>query len=201
MMDGQTRTENTPRQRGVGLLFARLLLGLVFVWMGFSKTGLTQLALDKTGLKNNPVVQRLVNSGYIELSNPVDFLKLIREYHILPENMPILLNLTAAVLPWLEVFCGLLLIFGVGLRGTALIILLLMTFFTIMITLRALNIYHANDIAFCAIKFDCGCGAGEVFICRKIPENIFLWLLALCILLSRGRRWCLKKELIPVRRA
>ena len=199
MTDGQTVVGNRARLKGIGLLIARLLLGVVFVWMGLSKTGLPQLALDKTGLLNNPAVQDMVNSGYIELSNPVDFLKLIREYHILPESMPILLNLTAAVLPWLEIFCGLFLILGVALRGTALMILLMMTFFTIMVTARALSIYHTGDIAFCAIKFDCGCGAGEVFICRKIPENVILWLLALHILLSRTRRWCLKKELIPAR--
>ncbi|NLX13450.1 MAG: DoxX family membrane protein [Phycisphaerales bacterium] len=200
MTDGQTVLGEGSR-RGIGLLIARLLLGLVFVWMGLSKTGLPQLVLDKTGLIDNPGVQRVVNSGYVELSNPVDFLKLIREYHILPENMPILLNLTAAVLPWLEVFCGLLLIIGVALRGTALMILLLMTFFTVMVTVRALNIYQADDIAFCAIKFDCGCGAGEVFICRKLPENFVLWLLALHVLLSRARRWCLKKELLPAKQA
>jgi hypothetical protein len=57
--------------------------------------------------------------------------------------------------------------------------------FTIVVTLRAFKIQEAEKIAFCAIVFDCGCGTGEVNICRKLVENSLLMLLSLMLLWSR----------------
>jgi len=158
-------------QTGIPLLVARLVMGGLFIWMGLVK------GLD-----------------------PVDFMKLIREYQMVPDEAWRLLNLMAAVLPWVEVLCGVLLVTGVALRGTAFMILLMLTGFTIVVTMRAIGIYTAKDIAFCAIKFDCGCGAGVVYICHKIPENIGLLLMSLVVLLSRSRRFCLRPEVIPLGR-
>ncbi len=151
---------------GVPLVLARIALGVMFVYTGIEKA-----------------------------INPVDFLKMIHEYHMVPEQPPILLNSMAAVLPWLEVLCGLLLIAGVALRGTALLLLAMLVGFTGAVALRALHIYNAQDIAFCAIKFDCGCGTGEEWICEKIPKNLGLGLLSLIILLSASRRLCLRGDL------
>jgi hypothetical protein len=67
--------------------------------------------------------------------------------------------------------------------------------FTAIVTLRALHIYNTSEIPFCAIKFDCGCGAGEEWICHKIPKNLGLCALSLVVLLSRSRRWCLRGDL------
>ena len=53
--------------------------------------------------------------GLNKALDPVGFLKLLNEYHLV--NQPFLLNSLAAVLPWFEVFCGLLLLAGVGVRG------------------------------------------------------------------------------------
>ena len=41
----------------------------------------------------------------------------------------------------------------------------------------------------------CGCGAGEEWICHKIPQNLGLSVLSLIALFSRSRRWCLRGEL------
>ncbi len=60
-------------QSGVPLLLARLVLGGMFVYMGADK-----------------------------ILNQVLFLKLIRQYEMVPESVPWLLNLIAAVLPWME---------------------------------------------------------------------------------------------------
>ncbi len=159
-------------ETGVPLLLARLVVGGMFVWMGFNK-----------------------------IAEPAEFLKLIRLYNIVPEGMPWLLNSMAALLPWLEVFCGLLLLAGIAVRGVFLIVLVLLTVFTAAIISRAMGIYHAGDIAICAIKFDCGCGSGEVYICRKVPENVGLWLLSLIGLVSSSRRFCLWRNLIPAERS
>ena len=154
---------------GIPLLLARLALGGLFVYMAWSK-----------------------------VVHPTDFMKLIREYHMVPESWPIVLNLIAAVLPWVEIMCGMLLIFGVALRGTSLMLLLMLIGFTIIVTLRAVGIHQTTGQPFCTIKFDCGCGAGEQYICAKIPENLGMCLLSIIILISRSRRWCLRGDLVAI---
>ncbi|MHC4444871.1 MAG: MauE/DoxX family redox-associated membrane protein [Planctomycetota bacterium] len=185
---------------GVLLLIARLMLGLVFIWMGFTKTGLAKVSLDKMGLLETSAVKSMVDKGMIELSDPIAFLKLIREYETIPDSQYVLLNIIGGVLPWFEVACGLLLIAGVALRGTALILLMMLAGFTVMVTMRAIDIYQTEGLPFCDIEFNCGCGAGVVRICRKLPENTFLLLLSLVVLLSRSRRFCLWGD-VPKRAA
>lgn len=155
---------------GIPLLAARVLLGAMFIYTGIEKA----LA-------------------------PIDFMKMVREYHMVPEQPALMLNLIAAVLPWLEVFCGVLLIAGVALRGTALLLLVMLIGFTIAVTLRALNIYNTQGLPFCAIKFNCGCGTGEEWICEKVPKNLGLCLLSVMILLSASRRFCLRGDLFRPR--
>ena len=184
---------------GVPLVLGRLILGVMFLSMGLAKTGVLKTALAKADLAGSAPVMFLVDHGLIELSDPVDFLKLIREYEMVPENVPVLMNSLAAVLPWVEVLCGLLLIVGVAVRGSALLLVVMLIGFTAVLAVRALGIYHSQFIPFCDVKFDCGCGAGEVYICRKLPENIGLCLLAVVTLLSRSRRFCLWGNLIPAR--
>jgi len=133
--------------------------------------------------------------GWNKVVDPVDFLKLVRQYHMVPEQPPLLLNLIAAALPWIEVWCGLLLIAGVALRGAALSILLMLIGFTIIVSIRAIGIHQAEGIPFCDVKFDCGCGAGEEWICEKIPKNLGMSLLSLIVLASRSRNLCLRGDL------
>jgi uncharacterized membrane protein YphA (DoxX/SURF4 family) len=114
--------------------------------------------------------------GLSKVLHPVEFLKLVRQYNFTEQYL--LLNFIASALPWFEVFCGLLLVLGVAVRGTALLLVAMLVPFTLLIFQRALGIHEAQRIAFCAIKFDCGCGAGEVLICRKLVENTLLTALA-----------------------
>lgn len=182
---------------GVPLLIARLLLGGMFVWMGIAKTGYPELALKRAGLWNSPAVQHVLHAGVIELGGPVEFLKLIRQYEMFPAAAWPLLNITAVAMPWVEVLCGVLLILGVGVRGAAGVLFVLLVMFTTMIVIRGLRIHSAQDIPFCAIRFNCGCGGGDVLICHKIPENLALTFLALLSLVSKSRRFCLKKDIVP----
>ena len=131
--------------------------------------------------------------GLNKALDPVAFLKLLRQYDLI--QTPLLLNSIAAALPWFEVFCGLLLLLGVAVRGTALTLLLLLVPFTALVLHRALALHSALDIPFCAVKFDCGCGEGAEFICRKLVENALLMLLAGWLLAGRGRRFCLRFSL------
>ena len=94
---------------------ARWILGGVFVYQGLSKA-----------------------------VHPVDFLKILREYHIVESH--IVLNLIAAALPWFEVLCGLLLLGGIAVRGSALLLIGMLVPFTLGVLHRAMVIQAANPI-------------------------------------------------------
>jgi uncharacterized membrane protein YphA (DoxX/SURF4 family) len=127
--------------------------------------------------------------GLAKALHPVEFLKLVRQYDMLHHHL--LLNLVASTLPWFEIFCGLLLLLGVAVRGAALMLVAMLVPFTVVVLLRALAVQKTGGLPFCAIKFDCGCGAGEVFICRKLVENVLLTVLAGALILWRNHRLCL----------
>ncbi len=144
---------------------ARVWLGFVFIFMGLHKA----------------------------LPHPEYFLKLVRQYDMVTD--PLLLNSIGAALPWFEVYCGLLLVFGVAVRGSAVMLAAMLVPFTLVVLKRALAIAAVSGLPFCAVKFDCGCGAGEVFICHKLVENTVLLLLTGWLLTGRGRQFCLRYSL------
>ena len=151
---------------GVPLLLARLGLGGMFVVMGVAKI----------------------------IDDPVVFLKLIRQYHALPESPAYYMNAVAITFPWIETICGAALVLGVGVRGAAIISTIMLAFFTPVIFMRGLELYdhgNAEFATFCAVNFNCGCGLGEVFVCNKLAENGALLLAALVAAFSRSRRFCL----------
>ena len=164
MKDRVTLISNSLSHGFVGV-FARWILGMVFVYMGLHKA-----------------------------FHPVDFLKIVREYNMVESHVA--LNFIAAALPWFEVLCGVLLLGGIAVRGSALILIAMLIPFTLSVLTRAMSIHTANAIPFCAVRFDCGCGAGEVIICHKLLENAFLILLSALLLIGRDHAWCLKRDLI-----
>jgi len=136
-----------------------------------------------------------VYTGLEKGLDPVSFLKLVRQYDLV--QTPFLLNSIAATLPWFEVFCGLLLLAGIAVRGTALTLVAVLIPFTAVVWHRALVLQGARAIPFCAVKFDCGCGIGEEFICHKLLENAGLILASLWLLGGRGRILSLRYSLSP----
>ncbi len=146
---------------------ARWWLGVVFIFMGLHKA----------------------------LPHPEAFLKLVREYDMVTN--PLLLNSIGAVLPWFEVYCGVLLLAGVAVRAAALNLLIMLVPFTLVVLKRALAIAATSSLPFCAIKFDCGCGAGEVYICHKLVENAVLMLLAGWLLTIPRQPLSLRFTLLP----
>ncbi len=149
---------------GLPLLAARLFIGVLFIWMAWEK-----------------------------IKDPVNFLKLMRQYRMMDEQAwHVVMNLTAVVLPWLELLCGVVLITGVAIRAAGLVSAGMLVVFTPLILRRGLELYDQGAAStFCGIKFDCGCGAGEVFVCAKLLENGALLLAALLVVFSRSRRFCL----------
>jgi uncharacterized membrane protein YphA (DoxX/SURF4 family) len=135
--------------------------------------------------------------GLGKVSHPEAFLKLVRQYDFVTASLP--LNCIAAALPWFEVFCGMLLLAGVAVRGTALMLALMLTPFSLLVLKRALAIATVQHLAFCAVKFDCGCGNGEVFICHKLAENGALLLMACWLVAGQGRALCARYSLFKPR--
>jgi uncharacterized membrane protein YphA (DoxX/SURF4 family) len=131
--------------------------------------------------------------GFQKALHPEAFLKMVHQYDFVTNAF--LLNYIAAALPWFEVFCGLLLVFGIAVRGAALMLVLMLIPFTLIVLRRALTITATQGIPFSAVKFDCGCGNGEVVIWKKMLENSFLILLACWLVTTRARLLCLRFSL------
>ena len=116
---------------------------------------------------------------------PLEFARLIREYHLLPDQV---LNLVAVVLPWLEIVCGLCFLSGFWLMGTAVLLSSLNIIFVIAIAYRAWLIMSSTGVGFFDLSYDCGCGFGVVFIPTKILENLLLVGMCLIILFAQRKR-------------
>lgn len=127
-----------------------------------------------------------VSMGSVKALHPVDFLKLVRQYDLF--HHATVLNAIAAWLPWFEIACGIFLIAGIAVRGIALVSLALLIPFTAAVLHRALALKAALAIPFCMVKFDCGCGTSEEFICRKLVENAVLIALSAWLLARGGGR-------------
>ena len=131
--------------------------------------------------------------GLQKALHPEPFIILVRQYELVTNFY--LLNVISAVLPWFEVFCGLLVLAGIAVRGCTLVMLALLMPFTLLILKHALALASAGSLALCAVKFDCGCGNGEVYVCHKLAENSLLILLAAGLLCVHRRRWCARFSL------
>jgi uncharacterized membrane protein YphA (DoxX/SURF4 family) len=150
----------------------------------FPPRGLT--ALDAANVLARWLLGALfIYMGWRKAMHPVQFLNLLREYQMVQSTAA--LNCMAIGLPWFEVFCGLLLVAGIAVRGTALLLAGMLAVFTVVVFHRALGVQAAQAIPFCSVKFDCGCGGGPEFICAKLPENIGMFLVAVWLLAGRVR--------------
>ena len=97
-----------------------------------------------------------IYSGLEKAGVPTDFLKNIHLYQMMPEDPPFFLNAVATVMPWLEIVCGTALVLGVGIRGAAANLLVMLLVFSPAILLRALAIRAEEGTPFFEIAFDCG---------------------------------------------
>lgn len=107
-----------------------------------------------------------IYAGIGKIWNPADFAADIDNYRMLPY---LLVTVMAAVLPWVEVICGLLIIFGRWLSGASLIVIMLNVVFIIAI---ASAIVRGLDV-------DCGCfsaagNASRVGVQRLLEDGLFL---------------------------
>ena len=105
-----------------------------------------------------------------KIINPLDFSIDIQNYRILPDSLT---NLVAIILPWLELYCGLFIIFGILSRVSAAAIAFLMSVFIIALISALIR----------GLDINCGCfnpgdTADKVGIV-KIIEDLFYLAMAL----------------------
>jgi len=149
---------------GIPLLIFRLFLGGAFVYLSTMK------------LNDDPSV----------------FLKAIKLYGVLPQEPPQFMNWIAIVMPVLELVCGLAILAGVLMRGASLIMFCMLAVFTPAIYMHGMQLFNAGKfVSFCDVKFDCGCGTGEEWVCQKIPLNLALMLAAALVFFCKSRRFTL----------
>ena len=79
-----------------------------------------------------------------KLTDPPSFAHMIYNYRIVPGSV---INISALIMPWLEVLCGLALILGIWTRPARDLIALMLVIFIVAISI---NLFRGNAI-------DCGC--------------------------------------------
>lgn len=124
-------------------------------------------------------------AAYYKIVEPSDFAKSIWYYHMLPGK---LINLMALIMPWVELLCGLGLIFGVYYRGSVLLINIMMVMFIIALSYAVIN----------GISIDCGCfkasKAGTDSAKATLWRDLGMMILTVQLLISRSKALMLCKK-------
>ena len=106
-----------------------------------------------------------VIAGIEKIADPAQFSREISNYHLLPFGIE---NTVAIILPWLELFIGLSLIFGLYINSASFISSILMVIFILFIA----------QAMFRGFNIECGCGLkeGQMVGWGKIFENTLYFL-------------------------
>ena len=155
------------RGRGIGEFMKRIILHPLLIWS-------FRMA----------VAAVLIYAAVQKIWMPLEFARLLKEYHLLPDPI---LNLVAIVLPWTEMVCGICFVSGLWLLGASVLLSGMNTIFVFAIAYRSFLIMSETGVDFFDLSFDCGCGFGVVYIPTKILENLILVGLGLIIALYMMR--------------
>ncbi|OGC89561.1 MAG: hypothetical protein A2W25_14450 [candidate division Zixibacteria bacterium RBG_16_53_22] len=85
-----------------------------------------------------------IYASYDKALNPLAFAQIIHNYRIMP---PSLINISAIILPWIELLAGVLIIVGLRVRGANLILGGLLVFYIALLSVTAIR----------GININCGC--------------------------------------------
>ena len=120
-----------------------------------------------------------IYAGIDKIIHPLAFAQVIHYYRLTP---PDLINLLALIFPWMELLAGLLLIAGYRVKGSSLLINILLVFFIIVLAITAIR----------GINVACGCFSTSTAVksnlVLRIIEDIGMLLLGLHILLFYKRK-------------
>jgi len=128
----------------------------------------------------------LIVASLDKILDPDAFAASISGYKIVSAGPAMLI---ATVLPWIELLCGLGLLFGVFLRGSALLTLIMLSAFTVLV-LSAL--WRGLDIS-------CGCFSqdptAEWIGWKKVGENLLLTFISVLVFRSSSAGFSLERFL------
>lgn len=119
-----------------------------------------------------------------KIANPGAFAESIGYYRLVG---PALSMAAASFLPWLELLCGLGLLFGLGVRGSALLISAMLAVFTAAV---AAALARGLDISCGCFSQDPASGAIGLW---KLAENALLLLSSILLSFSRNFRFTLEQ--------
>ncbi len=120
-----------------------------------------------------------------KIQNPEGFAEVIYNYRMVPES---LINIMAIVLPWLELICGVLIIVGVFVRGSALLIGAMLAVFIVALSSAILR----------GLDISCGCftlEGGRDIAGRTLVEDVLLMICVGLSLIYGGKAFSFKKGL------
>jgi uncharacterized membrane protein YphA (DoxX/SURF4 family) len=110
-------------------------------------------------------------AGIEKIISPAGFSESISNYRLLPSTIIIF---SAITLPWVELFTGILLLFGISVKENAAIITALLVVFTLAVIISILR----------GLSIDCGCfgtALGERVGMLKVTENVLLILFGMVL--------------------
>lgn len=136
-------------------------------WKSSLRRGLSSIWLQ--GLCRLALGGIFIYSSLDKIAHPDEFARIIANYAILPD---LLVTLPAVVLPWLELFAGLLLVAGIWTRSTAALLSLLLLAFILALGVNALR----------GIDVSCGCFSTSA----EIKENAWGLILRDVLILIPG---------------
>ena len=131
--------------------------------------------MAKRGLENRLYLfSRIIVGGtfiyasYSKILDPEGFARIDENYRILPA---IFINPFALILPWIELFCGILLITGYLIKGSVTTINLMMLVFTVAISI---NMIRGVDIS-------CGCFSTTMTASKQAYQYLIRDVILLCM--------------------
>ncbi len=115
-------------------------------------------------------------AGLLKILDPLDFAQNIANYRVFSRDLSFLI---ALVLPWLEVLCGIFVIFGIFRSASSLLLSGLLAIFLVLITVTILR----------GLDVDCGCfgSIGRHVDFRLLITDIILLYLTVNIFVSSLR--------------
>ena len=118
-----------------------------------------------------------------KIAYPAYFAVSVQNYQLIPDYFT---NIIAVVLPWLELYCGILVLIGYWHQAGAAIVSLLNIVFIMALT----------SAVFRGLDIDCGCyGAGSSVNISRIIEDLFLLSFSLHITLFPQSKFALENLL------
>jgi uncharacterized membrane protein YphA (DoxX/SURF4 family) len=119
-----------------------------------------------------------------KIANPAAFAQNIYNYRMLPESF---INFMALTLPWLEIICGVLIVLGVFIRGSALLIGFMLLIFIVAISFALVR----------GLDISCGCfsqAGGHGMAVDLLIRDILMFVGALIVMVYAGPAFSLARR-------